>query len=202
MVDILKAGVLAKCPYCQKELTAKEVQALSSLLASPSKEDEPSLEGLLSQQWIRYNFSSRNGQGIQYLVIHDTGNARSGADALAHQKYFGSGNKNASAHYFVDSKRIIQVIEDKEASWHCGDGYGKYGISNQNSIGIELCINSDGDYEEMLDNAVLLIQHLADKYKIPKTKIVRHYDASRKICPRSMSANNWQKWQEFMKRFG
>ena len=199
MLNKLNAERLGKCPYCNKELTEQDVYKNG---VNEIQKSRQTIASLLSKNLIKHNFSGRNGQAIRYLVIHDTGNARRGADALAHQKYFGSGNKNASAHYFVDSKRIVQVIEDKEASWHCGDGYGKYGISNQNSIGIELCINSDGDYEEMLDNAVLLIQHLADKYKIPKTRSVRHYDASRKICPRSMSANNWQKWQEFMKRFG
>ena len=207
MLNKLNAERLSKCPYCNKALTDREIQALNDFLAGATgkggvKSSEQSLAALLSKQLIKHNFSGRQGQGIQYLVIHDTGNARSGADALAHQKYFGSGNKNASAHYFVDSKRIVQVIEDAQASWHCGDGYGKYGISNQNSIGIELCINSDGDYGQMLDHAVLLIRHLADQYKIPKAKIVRHYDASRKICPGTMSANNWQKWQAFLKRLG
>lgn len=29
---------------------------------------------------------------------------------------------------------------------------------------------------------------------------MRHYDASRKICPQSMSADNWQKWWSFKSR--
>ena len=155
---------------------------------------------MIRRNMSKYNFSSRNKQKIKYLVIHDTGNANSGADAFAHSRYFGSGNKNASAHYFVDSKEIVQIIEDSSASWHCGDGYGKYGITNQNSIGIELCINKDGCLCKTLDNALPLIRDLAKKYNIPKDNIVRHYDASRKICPRSLSSNNWQKWLDFKSR--
>lgn len=184
MSNQANAVSMSHCPHCKKPLLAKALR----------------LEDLLSKQGIKYNFSSRNGQRIQYLVLHDTGNARSGADAAAHQKYFGSGNKNASAHYFVDSREIVQVIEESHASWHCGDGYGKYGITNQNSIGIELCINSDGDYEKTLEHAVLLIRELARRHQVPKGNIVRHYDASRKICPGTMATNNWQKWQEFKAR--
>jgi N-acetylmuramoyl-L-alanine amidase len=39
-----------------------------------------------------------------------------------------------------------------------------------------------------------------EKYDIPLDRVVRHYDASRKICPRSMSENNWEKWWEFKER--
>jgi uncharacterized protein YgiM (DUF1202 family) len=35
------------------------------------------------------------------------------------------------------------------------------------------------------------------KYSISIDKVVRHFDASRKICPQSMSLNNWSKWQSF-----
>ena len=30
----------------------------------------------------------------------------------------------------------------KRQTWHCGDGKNKYGITNANSLGIEICINS------------------------------------------------------------
>jgi glucan-binding YG repeat protein len=38
------------------------------------------------------------------------------------------------------------------------------------------------------------------KYNIPLDRVVRHYDASRKCCPSSMSANNWARWYEFKDR--
>ncbi len=166
------------------------------------KEEKNPLNQILSKQIIGYNYSGRSSKAISYIVIHDTGNKRSGADARAHQKYFGSGNKNASAHYLVDSRQIIQIIEDSMASWHCGDGYGKKGISNQNSIGIELCINSDGDYRATLSNAASLVRALMKQYKIPRERLVRHYDASGKICPASMSANKWAKWKDFKDKIG
>lgn len=151
----------------------------------------------IEKRLIKYNFSSRNGQGIQYIVIHDTGNTGKGANADAHFNYFNGGNRNASANYFVDDKKILQVVDDANASWHCGDGGGKYGITNQNSIGIEICVNSDGDYNKAVANAIELTKFLMKKYNIPIGRVVRHYDASKKLCPASMSSNNWAKWQWF-----
>lgn len=77
------------------------------------------------------------------------------------------------------------------------DGSGKYGITNYNSIGIELCVNSDGDYNKAFDNTIKLTKMLMKKYNIPASRVVRHYDASRKMCPYSMSSNNWAKWNQF-----
>lgn len=79
----------------------------------------------IQQKIIKYNFT-KGRTGVDYIVIHDTGNTNAGADAEAHYNYFGGANRNASAHYFVDDHQIIQVIEDSNAAWHCGDGKGKY----------------------------------------------------------------------------
>ncbi|NSW90196.1 MAG: N-acetylmuramoyl-L-alanine amidase [Firmicutes bacterium] len=149
----------------------------------------------IQKKLIKYNFSS--GNNPKYIVVHDTGNMSKGADAEAHFKYFNSGDRQASAHYFVDDHSIVQTIEDYNASWHCGDGKGQYGITNYNSIGIEICINSDGDYDKAVGNAIDLVKYLIQKYSIPIDKVVRHYDASKKNCPGTMSANNWAKWTWF-----
>ena len=151
----------------------------------------------IEKKLIQYNYSSRCGAEIKYIIIHDTGNANKGANALAHYHYFNGANRKASAHYFVDSENIIQTVEDFNSSWHCGDGKGKYGIWNTNSIGIEICINSDGNYGNTLLNTHNLILYLMDKHQICKKRVLRHYDASRKICPRTMSEDNWSGWFDF-----
>ncbi|WP_278287279.1 peptidoglycan recognition protein family protein [Caloranaerobacter ferrireducens] len=151
----------------------------------------------MTKKLIKCNYSL--GNDIKYIVIHDTGNKRKGADAYAHYRYFNSGNRRASAHYFVDDKEILQLVEDHNASWHCGDGKGKYRITNHNSIGVEICINEDGNYDKAVQNTIDLVKYLMEKYDIPLERVVRHYDASRKICPRSMSKNNWERWHNFKK---
>lgn len=151
----------------------------------------------INEKLVKYNFSSRNGEKIKYISIHDTGNKRRGADAEAHFNFFNGGDRGASAHYFVDDKQILRIIKDEHKSWHCGDGKGKYGIRNENSIGIEMCINSDGDFNKTYLNTLKLTKYLMEKYNIPLENVVRHYDASRKICPNIWKENNWEKWNKF-----
>ncbi|OWZ83243.1 N-acetylmuramoyl-L-alanine amidase family protein [Natranaerobius trueperi] len=152
---------------------------------------------MIFKKLINYNYSSRNKESIKYIVIHDTGNLSKGADANAHYNYFNTKDRQASAHYFVDDSKVLQVVEDFNASWHCGDGNGKFGITNSNSIGVEICINSDGDYNKALDHTVELVKDLMSNYSIPIERVVRHFDASKKICPKTMSENNWDKWDKF-----
>lgn len=151
----------------------------------------------IEKKLIKFNTSSRKGTKIKYIVIHDTGNKNKGANAENHYKYFNGGNRNASAHYFVDDKKILQLVEDNMASWHCGDGKGRYGITNSNSIGIEICVNSDGDYNKAVNNTIELTKHLMKVHGIAQEDVVRHFDASTKICPMSMSSNGWRAWYEF-----
>ena len=153
---------------------------------------------------IKYNYSSRHGNKIKFIVIHDTGNYGKGADALSHYRYFGGGNRNASAHYFVDDKGIVQIIGDSYSAWHCGDKWNrKYAtrndVTNSNSLGIEMCMNSDGNYDLMYRNTVELVKNLMVKFNVPIDRVVRHFDASGKSCPDHMRKNNWAKWNEFKK---
>lgn len=148
---------------------------------------------------IRYNFSRRKGATIKYLVIHDTGNDSKGADAMSHYRYFNGGNRNASAHYFVDDKQVVQLVGDSLSAWHVGDGRGHYGITNANSLGIEMCINADGDYAKMYYHTVELAKNIMRKFNIPIERVVRHYDASRKLCPNHMRKSGWQAWAQFKK---
>lgn len=117
---------------------------------------------------------------------------------MSHFQYFNTGNRDSSADYFVDGKTILQVNDyHTYYTWHCGDGKGKYGITNQNSVGIEMCINSDGDHNKAFDNLVAVTKHLMQELNIPAERVVRHYDASRKNCPASMNNGTWSKWNEF-----
>lgn len=88
----------------------------------------------------------------------------------------------------------------KNYAWHCGDGHGKYGITNGNSVGVEMCINRDGNYGRAFSNTQEIVKMLMDELKIDPDHVVRHYDASRKNCPASMSANGWAKWKEFKEK--
>lgn len=143
-----------------------------------------------------YNFYK--GNKVEYIVIHDVGAL---GQALDNGNYF-QVERGASAHYFVDDAHIVQVVEDFNGAWHIGDGWdknlnkAKYGIHNQNSIGIEMCLTSAWKVSAATQNNTVDLVHSL-KAKHPNAKIVRHYDASRKMCPRSMSGNNWAEWHAF-----
>lgn len=143
----------------------------------------------------KYNNSSRVGQRIKYLVFHYTGNK--GDTAENNAKYFNRENQGTSAHYFVSDEQIYQVVEDDRAAWAVGDGEGRYGITNSNSLNVEMCCWSDGTVSEKTEkNALELGKYLMKKHGIAIENVVRHYDASRKICP-NWSANNWSRWNSF-----
>lgn len=132
-----------------------------------------------------YNISRRSTT-VKYIVVHYTGSGTSAAgSALANCKYFAGGNRNASANYFVDDTAICEYADPRAYyTWHVGDGRGKYGISNSNSIGIEVCQNGDRPYTEAeIDRLAWLVRRLMDDFGVPAERVVRHYDASRKACP-------------------
>lgn len=148
---------------------------------------------------IKYNFTPKPNRKFEYLIIHDTGNKNIGANADMHYSYFNSGDKDASADFFISNDKIIQLIDiENSYSWAIGDGNGIFGITNSNSISLEICVNSDGDYNKTVDTTVDLTVYLMKKYNIGLDKVVRHYDCSRKQCPKSMYDNGkWTKWNEF-----
>ena len=131
----------------------------------------------------------------KYIVIHETANTRAGANADAHARLQASGNsRSASWHYQVDDKEIIQSFSDDAQCWHAGNRY-----YNQNSIGIEICVNSDGDFKKAVDNAVKLTKYLMDKYNIPASNVIQHNQASGKDCPRYLrSGEKGVSWNDFL----
>ena len=64
---------------------------------------------IIDKRPIKFNYST-NRQAIKYIVVHDTGNPNAGADALAHYRYFNSGNRKASAHYFWMIRVLLKLL--------------------------------------------------------------------------------------------
>ena len=139
-----------------------------------------------------YNRSTR-WDSIKFLCVHYTAGV---GGAKANCLYFSGGNRNASADYFIDDYSIYEYNDPSSGycTWHVGDGNGVYGITNQNSIGIEV-VNTGGPFSEAeIDRLTWLVQYLMDAYNIPASNVVRHYDASRKKCPYFyVDQDEWQK---------
>ena len=133
-----------------------------------------------------------------YVVIHETDNWSKGADAKAHATAMKNGNLAGTVHYYVDSKSIYQTLDHSDGAWAVGDGKGKYGITNRNSINIEICVNPETDYYKAVDYAERLAAKLLKQYGWGTDHLKRHYDASRKNCPRRIQAEG--RWPEFVKK--
>lgn len=133
-----------------------------------------------------------------YIVIHETDNWSKGADAKAHATAMKNGNLAGTVHYYVDSKSIYQTLDHSDGAWAVGDGKGKYGITNRNSINIEICVNPETDYYVAVDKAEQLAASLLKQYGWGTDHLKRHYDASRKNCPRRIQAEG--RWPEFVKK--
>lgn len=155
----------------------------------------------VSRQLIPINYYDEY-QTPKYIVIHDTGNRAKGANAQAHRNYFARNeNANASANYFIDDGHIIQTVDDHNGSWHCGDGRSPI-INNKNSIGIEMCVNPEGDFKETVRHTIALTKYLMTKYNIPAERVVRHNDVSGKICPAMIIQDKVVTWDYFKKAIG
>lgn len=149
-----------------------------------------------------YNKTYNGSTSRKYIVVHYTG-AGTSAPGCARNNciYFSGGNRNASADYFIDDGSIYEYNDPKSGyySWHCGDGGGAYGITNANSIGIEVCMNGDNPYTAAeIDRLTWLVQKLMKDFNISSSNVVRHYDASRKLCPYyyAQRPNEWVKLRE------
>lgn len=146
----------------------------------------------------RYNVSRSQNRTISYIVIHYTGTSASAENNCV---YFSGGDRQASADFFVDKNGSIYQFNadlNNYYSWHCGDGHGRYGITNQNSIGIENVSAGEDFTSQQISSLTSLVKILMSQYNIPADHVVRHYDASRKLCPAPyIDSNKWKTlWQQ------
>ena len=143
------------------------------------------------------NFTPGNESRIKYIVIHYYGGLTSAKNI---SNWFKNPDAKSSAHYNVDEgEDIYQSVLDKDVAWHCGTSGTYYhpACRNANSIGVEVrpskvtasgtLYASDRDWyfdKVVEDRAVEFVRHLMDLYNVPLENVVRHYDVTRKLCPR------------------
>ncbi|MGL5087164.1 MAG: N-acetylmuramoyl-L-alanine amidase [Clostridium sp.] len=151
----------------------------------------------ISKQLIDKNYTKGIFIVPKYIIIHDTNNRDFGANAKFNRDFLSVNSRvKASAHYIVDDKNIIQLLEDNFRGWHVGDNPNKF-ITNSNSLAIELCVNRDNSFEKTLNNALVLVEKLMAKYNINIEDVKRHYDVTGKNCPRIMIEDNPAIWPCF-----
>lgn len=173
------------------------------------KEEETELN--INRMISNYNYNQGNIGRIKYIVIHYVGAL---GDAKANCQYYGGGNRNASAHYFVGfAGDIWQCVEDANIAWHVGSSsYAHPECRNANAIGIEMCVRkrntsslgaTDKDWyfeDATIASTVELTKYLMQKYGVSPDRVIRHYDVTGKICPNPYVYNtNSHTWDEFKK---
>lgn len=138
------------------------------------------------------------GNKKKTVTIHDTGNRNKGADAQVHANLQSKGNvRSASWHWQVDDKEAIQSLPHEVKCWHAGDG--RTGEGNNNSIAIEICINSDGDYVKSVKNGAKLAAKILKDEGLSVKDLRQHYDWSKKDCPKQIRAGrDGITWERFV----
>lgn len=144
------------------------------------------------------NLSQSQGRKISYIVVHYTATS---ASAENNCRYFANGGTTASADFFIDKNGSIYQYNgniNNFYSHHCGDGNGAYGITNENSIGIENVSAGEDFATAQIASLASVVQTLMKAYSISADHVVRHYDASRKKCPAPYIDSS--KWETLWKR--
>ncbi len=134
----------------------------------------------------------------KYITIHETDNTSAGADAEAHARLQERGNdRTASWHLQIDDQEAIQSIPFDEVAWAAGDGSN--GPGNKLSIHIEICVNSDGDYNRAVRNTVEVTKQLMVQFNISISNVVQHNHWTGKNCPRYLrSGEKGIGWNDFI----
>lgn len=146
----------------------------------------------------------RKTSDIKYIVIHYTGNQ--GDTAINNCKYFQGANRNASAHYFVDGGTYIyKSVPVTSVAWSVGgcyslkNGAGTYykKCTNANSISIEMCNSVKSVPAKVYSQTVELVKFLMEKYNVPASNVIRHWDVNGKLCPAPWTGSNNSNWKKF-----
>jgi len=147
---------------------------------------------------LNINYSKGVEITPKYIVIHETANTRAGADADAHYRYWSTNSSAyASTHFVVDATQIYQMLELNQMAWHVGDNKGYSDIVNSNSIGIEITVNSDGNYDLALQHTIELTIQIMRELDMDISQLKMHNDASGKLDPITF-LNDPSIWKDFI----
>lgn len=160
----------------------------------------------INREFISERNISGKKNACQYIGIHETDNTSKGAGARTHAKAQHAGHfSDMSVHYYVDDVSIYQAAEHYCQCWHMGRNYLSNppvpAAGNANCIGIEICVNPDSNYTKARQNAIELVKYLIQTTGIPASRVIRHYDAKGKYCPRKMM-DNPALWTDFKAQIG
>ncbi len=119
-----------------------------------------------------YTFTyGRGGYSPDYIVIHFTGGT---GTAKQNCQYFSGGNRNSSAHLFIDGIDdgiVWKSVLISNTAWATGNFN-----FNQRSISIEVVSNGEDFSEVEIKKLAWIVPILMRDYGIPASRVIRHYD--------------------------
>lgn len=130
----------------------------------------------------------------------------------------------ASAHANVDDKCLVECLPwskgKAEMGYHVGATSYKAGITNKlgttypnnRTIGLEICVNKDGDFKKAYANAIKVTASMLKEHGLGINDLYRHFDITGKMCPGFHVDNSYAKkylgttadaaWQAFKAAVG
>lgn len=141
-------------------------------------------------------WSSGGNNRKTVIVLHETANKSRGAGAYAHHRLQYNGNpRQASWHYQVDDSVAVQTYSEDLRLWHAGS------VAIPFTISIEICVNSDSNYNQAILNAIDLCVDIAKRNNITTNNIVTHYFYTGKNCPTQLlSGRHGWTFNQFINR--
>lgn len=148
---------------------------------------------------------SRSGErinNVRFIVSHETAN--NNASAEDHYRYFNGHPGTVSAHTFIDSEKVLEIIPLWEKAWHVNfavptDNQLFGADANDAAIGVELC--RTGDFNKSFDRYVWYHAYLCHKFSLdPSKHIVAHsrLDPNRRSDPESFFRQKGVTWNNFI----
>lgn len=166
-----------------------------------------------------------NLKSVKHIVIHNSATSESAeANAKANYNATTKGQRSAFAHYYVDDCNVVMLARENWIAYHAGDK-----TMNENSIGIEICVNpmfclndcknercvvSQGAicFTQMANlekffkaerNTIDLIHTIMAKWGLDESCLLFHSDVKKTACPYfTKKLHNLSRARDFLTIFG
>lgn len=144
-------------------------------------------------QLVRVNGTGRRGEAIgpvHDIAIHYVGNP--GTTAQQNRDFYDHPDTEVSSHFVIGLEgEIIQCVPLDEKSSATNE-------RNRDTISIEVCHPDEtGAFTQAsYDSLVRLTAWLCDHFNLERSRVIRHYDVTGKLCPLYFVENE-AAWEQF-----
>ena len=146
-------------------------------------------------QLVHVNGSGRRGEAIERvhdIAIHYVGNP--GTTAQQNRDFYDHADTQVSSHFLIGLKgEIIQCVPLGEKSSATNE-------RNRDTISIEVCHPDEtGEFTpESYASLVRLTAWLCDNFDLSRSRVIRHYDVTGKLCPLYFVEHE-EAWEQFLR---